>query len=45
MRVADAHGDRPGVNVAIINVPAIFAIFGSAAGKLGHAGIEARGRA
>jgi hypothetical protein len=30
------------VNVAVINVPAILTIFGSSAGKLGHAGIEAR---
>lgn len=37
MRVANAHGDRSGVNVAVINVPAILTILGSAAGKLGHA--------
>jgi len=41
-KVADALGDRPGVDIAVMNVPTILAIFGAAAGKLGHAGIEAR---
>jgi hypothetical protein len=41
MRIGDAIGDRPGVNIAIIDVPAILPVFGSAAGKLGHPGIEA----
>jgi hypothetical protein len=44
VRVADAHDDRPGLNVAVINVQAVMALGISAAGKLGHAGIEA-GRA
>jgi hypothetical protein len=42
VRVADAHGDGPGMNVAVINVPTIWAVFGATAGKFGHAGIEAR---
>jgi hypothetical protein len=42
MRIADAHGDRPGVDVAEINVPAILAIFGASAGEGGHPSIEAR---
>jgi hypothetical protein len=47
MRVANAHGDGAGVNVTVINVPAILAIFGATAGlfwhgRFGHAGIEAR---
>jgi hypothetical protein len=41
VRIADPHGDGPGVNVAVINVPTILAIFGSAAGEGGHAAIEA----
>jgi hypothetical protein len=41
-KVADALRDRSGVDIAIMNVPTILAIFGAAAGKLGHAGIEAR---
>jgi hypothetical protein len=42
MRVADALGDGTGLNVAIVNVPAILAVGGSAAGEGGHATIEAR---
>jgi hypothetical protein len=41
MRVADALGDGAGVNVAIIDVPAIGAVGISAAGKGWHGGIEA----
>jgi hypothetical protein len=47
MRVADAQGDGAGVNVAVVDVPAVRAVGISAAGKgghagIGHAGIEAR---
>jgi hypothetical protein len=41
IRVANAHGDGAGVSVTVINVPAILAIVGSAAGKVGHGLIEA----
>jgi hypothetical protein len=41
VRIADAHGERPGPNVAVINVSAIMAIRIDAS-KLGHVGIEAR---
>jgi hypothetical protein len=45
MRVAGAHGDGPGVNVAGVNVPAIGPVGRAAAGKLhagfGHTVIEA----
>jgi hypothetical protein len=41
MRIGDALGDRPGVNVVIIDVPAVMTIVGSAAGT-GHEDIEAR---
>jgi hypothetical protein len=34
--------DRQGLNVAEMNVPAIMAVFGSTADKLGHAGIAAQ---
>jgi hypothetical protein len=38
-------GDRSGMNIPIINVPAFVTVIGvSAAGKLGHAPIEARSR-
>jgi hypothetical protein len=33
MRVADAHGNGAGVNVAVIDVPAILAVGRAAAGK------------
>ena len=37
MRVADAFGDGAGLDVAIVNVPAILAaIFGASAGKGRH---------
>jgi hypothetical protein len=42
MRVAGAHGDGAGVNIAEIDVPAIGAVGRSAAGKAGHAAIQAR---
>jgi hypothetical protein len=42
MRVAAAHGDGAGMNVAVVDVPAILAVGRAAAGKLGHRGIEAR---
>jgi hypothetical protein len=43
MRVAGAPGDGAGVNVAVVDVPAILAVGRSAAGKggFGHAAIEA----
>jgi hypothetical protein len=41
----DADSDRTGVDVAVINVPAVCAIGVSAAGKLGHGAIEARAEA
>jgi hypothetical protein len=42
MRVAGAHGEGAGVNVSVIDVPAILAIGRVAAGKGGHACIQAR---
>jgi len=39
MRIADALGNRPDMNIAVINVPAVMTV---AAGEGGHAGIEAR---
>jgi hypothetical protein len=43
VRISDALGNRPDVNIAVIDVPAVMTVVcGSAAGKLGHAGIEAR---
>jgi hypothetical protein len=39
VRVADALGDRPGVDIAVINLPALMPVVcGSAAGKFGHGG-------
>jgi hypothetical protein len=40
MRIADALDDGVGVNVATIDVPAIVAIVGAAAGKIGNTVIE-----
>jgi hypothetical protein len=43
MRISDALGDHPGLDIAGINVPTfMLAVFGAAAEKLGHAGIEAQ---
>ena len=42
VRIADPHGDGPGLHVAAINLPAIAAVVGAAAGKGGHSSIEAR---
>ena len=37
VRIADALGNRPGVNIAGIDVPAVMAVIcGSAAGEFGH---------
>jgi hypothetical protein len=35
VRIADAHGDRPGVNVAKVDVPAVLALAIAAAGEYG----------
>jgi hypothetical protein len=43
-RVADAPRDRPGADVAVVDVPAIWPFRISAAGECGHARIEARSR-
>jgi len=45
-RVADASGDRPGVNIAIIDLPTFVAgVSRSAAGEGGHGAISKRGYA
>jgi hypothetical protein len=41
--VANALGDGAGLHVTVIDVPAIGAVIGSSAGKVGHAAIEAPG--
>jgi hypothetical protein len=42
VRIAVALGNRPDMNIAVINVPAFMAVVcGSAAGEGGHVGIEA----
>ena len=44
-RVADAPRDRPGLNVAVIDVPAIWSFGVPAAGEGGHAALKrSRGR-
>jgi len=41
VRIAAALGNRPDMNIAVINVPAFMAVVcGSAAGKLGHATLK-----
>jgi hypothetical protein len=41
VRIADALGNRPNVNIAEINVPAVMAVVcGSAAGEFGHAALK-----
>jgi hypothetical protein len=42
LRVAGAHGDDAGLHVAVIDEPAIAAVGGSSAGKVGHGDIQAR---
>src|SRR5260370_5658561 len=44
VRNAGADGDRAGVDVAIIDVPAVLAFWVAAAGEGGHAAIEAPAR-
>jgi hypothetical protein len=36
VRIADAFGNRPDMNIAVVNVPALSVMFGSAAGEFGH---------
>jgi len=43
MRISDALGDHPGLDIAVINVLTFMLVdFGAAADKFGHAGIEAQ---
>src|SRR5260370_35227198 len=44
VRNAGADGDRAGVDVAIIDVPAVLAFWVAAAGEGGHGAIEAPAR-
>jgi hypothetical protein len=49
MRIADALGDRPDMNIAVVNVPAVMTVVcGAAAGEFGHSptkrGIEGVGK-
>jgi hypothetical protein len=44
VRIADALGNRPDMNIAVINVPAVMAVVcGSAAGEGGHGGGQSHG--
>jgi hypothetical protein len=41
VRIADALGNRAGMNVAVIDVPAFLSVlYGSAAGEFGHAALK-----
>ena len=37
MRIPDAFGNRPDMNIAVVDVPALLAMCGSATGEGGHA--------
>ena len=40
MRIADALGNRPDMNIAVVSVPALSVVFGSAASEFGHAALK-----
>ena len=37
VRIPDAFGNRPDMNIAVVDVPALLAMCGSATGEGGHA--------